>query len=359
MVLIMAHDTAQKIGWAKEAAAGTDPIEAAGDYWKFGVFTNTFDNLHPIERHHWESKYTGDQRYVNELDLVSTEAVQQVSFFPVNLIPWYMVLATGATHTATAGTNNEHTIDPSAPGTTLETYTIRAERTGGTAERFFSMTGCKARAINFSFNNLKQYHKLSATLVFVGEQTKQATLNSTYGSGGPKYPTTDSLMTGTEVNTRFGWDTSALLTWDYGADAIAYQNDLLNFNSQIVQNLNPEGIDGQTDIEYITEGTYEFRFGFQIFRGSDDSIYDDFIACTDPPDEHFLFKLMAGSTNYFQIEYQDVGIHQCQANYAKFQGTDRTLPTWDVMGVAENIQIKGKDQLSPTAAQNKYYGESL
>ena len=68
---------------------------------------------------------------------------------------------------------------------------------------------------------------------------------------------------------------------------------------------------------------------------------------------------MAGSTNYFQIEYQDVGVSMVRKNYAKFQGTDRTLPVYDVMGIAENIEIKGRDGLDGTNAQNKYYGESI
>lgn len=352
----MVVETTQQIGWAKEGTAGTDPIDAVdADYWKFGVNTNRFDFNHPIETHQWVPEYHGNHRYANKLSLISTEAEESVSFFPVNLVPWYLILATKATHAVAA---NVHTITPSEPGTDLETFTVRTESTGGTATDFHSMTNCKARALNWSFDRTKFYDHMAATLVYTGIETKTPTLNETHTTG-TKYPTTDGTMTGTEVKNRYAWDTSAELRWDYGADDDHYENDLLHYNSQIVQVLNKEGIEGQIDAEYINEGCYEFRFGFQILRGSNTSIMDDFLACTDPPDEHLLFKIMAGSTYYFQIEYQDVGIHMVRKNYAKFQGTDRTLPVYDVMGMAENIEIKGRDGLDPNAAQNKFYGESL
>ena len=359
----MTIETTQQLGWVKEATPGTDPINAVNaDYWKFGILTNRFDNEHPIETHNWVAEYHGDHRTPNELSLVSTEARADITFYPVNLIPFYMVLATGATHSVAS---NVHTIDPSEPGTSHETYTIRSESTGGSGQsptvatkEFHSMTNCKARALNLSFNRLRFYDFMAATLVFTGMETKTPTLNETHTTG-TKYPTTDGTMTGTEVKDPFRWDTNALLTWDYGADNIAYQNQLLNFNTQLINYMGEEGIDGQADIEYLTEGAFEFRFGFQIMRGTDTSIMDDFLACTDPPDEHILFKLYSTSTYYLQIEYMDVGVFHCKKNYAKFQGTDRTLPTYDVMGLAEDIQIKGRDGLDPNAAQNKYYGESL
>lgn len=360
MVLIMATETTQQLGWAKEGTAGTDPINlVTSDYWDFGINTNRFDNEHPIETHQWIPEWRGDHRYPAELSLVATDARIQVSFYPVNLIPWYMVLATGATHAATAGANNVHTITPSEPGTALETYTIRSEMTGGSAEEFISMTGCKATGLNFSFNRMKFYESLSATLVFTGFETKIPTLNETHTTK-VTLPTTDAAMTpATSVTSRYKWDTSALLTWDSEGDDIEYGNNLLNFNGQLINHMNIEGKENQVDIAYIDEGAYEFRFGFQLLRGSDSSIYDDFLASTDPPDEHFFFKIMAGATNYFQIEYKDVGVSQCKANKAKYQGSDKTLPVWDVMGSAENVSITGKDQLSTTAAQNKYYGEVL
>ena len=352
----MSITTTQQLGWAKEATPGTDPIDAVdADYWKFGVLTNRFDNKHPIETHNWVAEYHGDHRNPNQLSLVSVDGRYDVSFYPVNLLPFYMVLATGATH---AVASNIHTIDLSEPGTSLETYTIRSESTGGTASEFHSLTNCKAHGLNLSFNRLKFYDFLSATLVFTGVQNTTPTLNETHTTG-TKYPTTDGTMTGTEVKLPYRWDTNAVLTWDYGGDNVAYGNQLLNFSTQLINYMNIEGVDGQPEAEYLTEGAYEMRFGFQLLQGTNSSIYDDFLARTDPPDEHILFKLYADATYYFQIEYMDVGVFQVEKNYAKFQGTDRTYPVYNCQGIAKDIQITGRDGLDPDAAQNKYYGESI
>ena len=164
-------------------------------------------------------------------------------------------------------------------------------------------------------------------------------------------------MGGTQVKDRFKWDTNALFTWDYGVDNVPYNNDLLNFNCQIVDILGIEGAENQVKPEFIDEGEYQIMFGFQLYRGTNSSIYDDYKAQSGSPDKHFLFKIFAGSTKYLQLEAEDVGLSQCRANYAHHQGTDKTLPVWDVLGLAENVIVKGKDSLHGVAAQQKYYGE--
>ena len=48
----MVLESTQKIGFAFESTAETDPITAEGSlYWKFGARTTRFKDLHPIERH--------------------------------------------------------------------------------------------------------------------------------------------------------------------------------------------------------------------------------------------------------------------------------------------------------------------
>lgn len=360
-------DTTQKIGWSKEATAGVDPISTnSSDYWLHGINVNKFEYNHPIERHNFVPSYRGNARYPAELRLVSTEAVEVISFFPVNLIPFYHILATGATHAVAA---NDHTIDPSAPGTALETYTVRSESTGGTAgsEKYISMTGCKTRVLTINFNRMRFGDALSAAVAYTGfssnlEPDGTALPALAAAHNGAKLPATDGTMTGTQTDTLFRHDTNFEFKWDSDADNVDYDDDLLNFNCQLIQNYIVEGKEGQARTAYVTEGSYTFLFGFQLLRGNfatSDSIYDDFKASTSPTDEHFIFKIYAGSTNYLQLEFMDVGINQCQANYAHFEEPKLSLPTWDVMGIAENIQVKGRDGLDPNAAQNKYYGESL
>jgi len=116
-----------------------------------------------------------------------------------------------------------------------------------------------------------------------------------------------------------------------------------------------EGIEGQPEREFIDEGTLAFMFGFQLFRGNTSEILTDFLANTQ---HDMYFTIYAGSTNYMTLTFDDVGLNQVTANYAKFVGSNRTEPTWDVMGLAEKLTVTGKDGLDGAAAQTEFYGEA-
>ena len=353
----MVIDTTQKLGWRHEVDGDgtgtieTDPISSASvdpndRYWKFGINANKFTFSHPIEQHNWVPTYKGNHRYADSLTLIQSYVSEVIAFYPVNLIPFYQVLGN---HSESAGV---HTITVKDTGA-LETLTIRSESTGGTDAKYISAVGNKIRSLGLSFDLYQQFSSVSMTLTYEGINNVTPTLNSAHN--GTKYPTTDATMSGTEVKERFKYDTNFAFHWDSSGSNEDFSSELRNFNCQIINNMNIEGVENQYDREYIDEGTYSILFGFQLFRGDTSEIYTDFLAATQ---HDFYITIYAGSTNYMTLTFDDVGLNMCQANYAKFTGENREEPVWNVMGIAENITVTGKDGLTAAACQTEYYGEA-
>ena len=225
----MALDTTAKIGFRHESAEGTDPISSADTdpndrYWRFGRITHDINNLVPIESHNWSPIYKGNLRNPTDAQLITTQVSSGLAYYPVNLIPYQLIMGNATSHSATEGVNEVHTINNINSGA-LDTFTVRSEMTGGTDAKYTSSTGCKAQSLSGMISFMDEWKVLSHTLSYNGFKTDTPTLNSVHD--GLKYPTTNATMAGTEVDDIFKYDTNTLWSWD-GDDFI---NELAIFNS--------------------------------------------------------------------------------------------------------------------------------
>ena len=94
----MVLDTTQQLGWAYEAAAETDPINAVDAlYWKFGVRTHNFNDFHPSEFHEWSPIYTGQYRRPADSQLARSTSSGGFAFYPTNGVPLYLIMGSSGT----------------------------------------------------------------------------------------------------------------------------------------------------------------------------------------------------------------------------------------------------------------------
>jgi hypothetical protein len=335
----MVVDTTQQIGFGIEAVAETDPIDAVdAAYWRFGIRTKRMNDYHPVETHDWHSVYKANARMPSELVLSGSNLSKGISFLPVNCIPEYLILGSSTTAASV------HTITGLASGS-QPTFTVRSESTGGTVDKIFSAVGCKATMLSGMIEFREGYGFLTNVLQYTGIKNATPTLNEKHTTG-VKFPTTDGAMTGTEVSAKFVYDTNFTLTWDVGGDNVNYANEILAMNWSITNSQNVEGVDGQVETEFIDEGVYVLNVGLLLWRGADKSIYDDFISQNK---FDLTMKIYAGSTNYKQYAWTDIGLGVCESPYN--MGKDK--PTWQAQGTATGVTVTGKDGL-PAAT---YYGE--
>lgn len=325
-------------GFALEAAAETDPINANNaKYWYYGI--RTYDlkeaaNI-PTNTFTWFPIYKANDRMPTEIVKLKTDLLAGVSFLPVNGIPEYMIMG----DSSTAGT--VHTITHISTGS-LPTFTDRAESGTGTAERFMSGKGCKAYNLNTHLEVYKASGVLTQSIAHNGITSSQATLNAVHN--GAVYPTDDGTMTGTETKTRFRWGDSAsqVLTWN----ATAYKNHVLMYDDNILNNQFPIHIANQAETEFIDEGTYQVMFSMLLWRGEDDTIYDDFLAGTQ---RTLTFKIYGGATNYKQHVFTKASISEC------IGPEDKEKAVWSIKGIAQKVVATVEDGLPATGQE--YYGE--
>ena len=343
----MALDTTCNIGFRHESAEGTDPISSADTdpndrWWKFGRLTHDINNLVPIETHNWAPIYKANARNPSDAQLITTQVSSGVAYYPVNLIPYQMVMGNASSHSVAA---NVHTIDNINTGS-LDTFTVRSEMTGGTDAKYTSSTGCKAQSLSGMISFLDEWKVLSHTLSYNAFKTDTPTLNSAHD--GLKYPTTNSEMAGTEVDELFRYDTNTLWSWD-GDDFI---NELAIFNFMITNNHKLGFIENQAELEFIDEGNYQFMLTASLWRGNCSELYVDYLS-----ENQFdiVFTIYAGSTNYQTLTWSNVALQELKAP----QGLGEKKKFWNIAGFAEDLTITGKDGLDGTAAQNEFFGESL
>jgi hypothetical protein len=327
----MVMDQNRKNGWALEATPETDPINAIdAKYWKWGVRTKQFKDLNPIETHNWEEIYYANKRNPSDMHLVSSSLSNAVAYFPVNLVPYYLIM--GSCSTA-AGV---HTIDNINTGS-LPTFTARTESTGGTVDKIFSAVGCKVQSLSGHIDFSKGTPLMSHTLSYNAIQN-DSTPSYNDVHNGTKFPTDDGLMTGTETKGLFKYDTNFAFHWDSGGDNVDYSGELSFFNFLIINYHNIVGVENQTETEYIHEGNYSLGVSFALKRGADKSLYDDFLAKTQ---HNMYLTIYAGATNYRTLTWSNVAIGQCAAPDDLEKDASRII--WDAQGKAEDLTITGKD----------------
>ena len=343
----MALDTTCNIGFRHESTEGTDPISSADTdpndrYWRFGRITQDINNLVPIETHNWAPIYKGDLRNPADSQLITTQVSSGVAYYPVNLIPYQLIMGNASSHSVAA---NVHTINNINSGA-LDTFTVRSEMIGGTDDKFSSSTGCKAQSLSGMINFMDNWNVLSHTLSFNGFKTDTPTLNSAHD--GRKYPTTNAEMGGTEVDDIFKFDSNTLWSWD-GDDFI---DELAIFNFMIVNNQKLGFVENQAELEFIDEGNYQFMITASLWRGNCSELYTDYLAETQ---KDIVFTIYAGATNYVTLTWSNVALGELRAP----QGLGENKKFWNIGGFAEDLVITGKDGLDGTAAQNEFFGESL
>ena len=343
----MSLDTTCHIGFSHEGTEGTDPVSSADTdpndhWWRFGRITKNFNNLVPIEIHEWEPIYKANKRNPADAQLNKTYVANGVAYYPVNLIPYQMIMGNASSHSEAAAVHTINNID-SGP---LDTFTVRSELTGGTDAKYTSSTACKAQSLSGMINMLGDWNVLSHTLTYNAWKTDTPTLNSAHD--GIKYPTTNVTMAGTEVDSIFKRDTNTLFSWD--TDDFIAELAMLDF--MIINNHTLGFVENQAELEYIDEGNYQFLISASMWRGNCSEFYTDYLAETQ---KNIVFTIYAGATNYVTLTWNNVALNELKAP----QGLGVNKKLWNIAGFAEDLVITGTDGLDANAAQNEFYGESL
>ena len=272
----MALDTTQQLGWAWEAAEGTDPIDAVNAlYWHFGHRTTAFQDNHPTELKNWMPIYKDSTRNPSDAELPTSTVTGKIGFYPTNGIPLYMILG----DSSSAGAPVVHTLNNINTGN-LDTFTIRSE-TYYDASNFkgISAVGCKASSVSGFINLISDFKYLSEILTYNGLSASAApTLNETHTTK-VMHPTTDYTMTtANQKQGRYVYDTNTLFSWNTN-DII---DDLTMFKYDIINTQQIFHVDNQEDTKYIDEGNYQFLLSFGLWRGNanTDAVWTDYKAGT-------------------------------------------------------------------------------
>lgn len=340
-------DRVQKIGFGYEDTPGTDPIDNASDkYWEFGIRTQEFKDDFPLETKEWNLIYKADSRQASEQELVRKQIPGLgVGFLSVNGLMEYLVLNSSST------VGSVHTLTPAATGE-LQTFTVRAESTGGTVDKFMSAVNCKAFQFLGNLEFIQGFGFMANTLIYNGQRQTTPTHNAEHD--GLQFPTENGAMGGTQVNTEFQKDTNFTFRWDVDGDDVSYDAELFQMNFMIQNAQRFSYLQNQPYPQRIREGLYRYGLNFSILRGPDQgegvsSIYDDFLAQVDDSTLHkMIMKIYAGATNYKQYTWDKVSIN---IKGPIELGLEKKL--WIVQGVPTTISIDVVDGLDKTA----WYGE--
>lgn len=334
------RDSTRVIGWAWEGTAETDPINAADAlYWKFGVDANKYK--YAVERHNWVPYYDGSGRDPTRLKLVRTEVVNSVGFFPTTGIPLYMFLGDGS---SAAGVHSITGLDSGS----LDTFTIRWEKSGGTDSLYQSAVGCKCQSINLSMDLEQKAVPMACGLAFNGIKTTTATLNSAHN--GTKHATSDYTMTGTEMDDRYRYDSNFAFTWDYGSSNDDFTKLLLRWNYNGVNMLNLQGLQNQAEVEYIDEGNRQHQLDFEFISGGvsgqtyEANWWAEYLADTLHDVRITVYNT---STNYVTLDFDDVGL-TVEQEIAKFD----EQPKWKCSGIVKSVSATVKDGVSTSFYPN-------
>lgn len=337
-------DRVQKIGFAYEDTPGTDPVDNAADkYWEFGIRTKKFKDDFPLENKEWRLIYKADSREASEQELIRKQVpARGVGFLSVNGVMEYLVLNSSST----AG--SVHTLTPKADGE-LQTFTVRAESTGGTKDKFMSAVNCKALQFLGSIEFIQGFGFMSNTLLYNGQQQSLPTPTYNLAHDGLKFPTQDGTMGGTQVQTEFQKDTNFTFRWDVDGSDVAYKAEIFMMNFTILNTQVFSYLQNQSYPQRIREGLYIYGLNFSIIRGPDSSIYDDFLTQVDDSTLHkVIMKIYAGSTNYKQYTWDKVSVN-IQGPIEL--GDEKKL--WIVQALPTTLSIDVVDGLDKTA----WYGE--
>lgn len=321
----------QQIGWAHEGTPETDAInDGSALYWQFGIYTREITKAHPQHMVDYRPVYKSNLLYPSDAERISTYGMGGLTYLPVNGVSLYLILGGSASaagvHTL-GGTTNII-----GPGDNSPWFTTRSEMTGGTDDKFISAKGCKMASVGNNINLLSEWPVMTEGVSYNAIKTEAADHAAAYS---PVLPTDDYLMNGTQINTRYARDTNTLLTWN----SVDLLNDGAAFGQTIISNHKLGKISGQTEIEYIDNGRFQFLFSIAVMRGNSTELWDDYIAGTQ---RTLNFKIFAGATNYRDYTWTNATLTQCSAPWDEVKEGN----LWMVNGFAEQLEIPVLDGIA-------------
>lgn len=318
----------KQLGWAYEATEGVDPIASGGGtpYYKFGKYTKTFGHF-PQKTVKTMAVYHGSRDPSNYISHVQPKGA--VAFAPVNAIPWYQFLGARAD-----GGGGIHTITGIDSGE-LPFMTTRFQSENASESIRKSFVGGKLDNLNFVISNANTRARSPA---FIGMGLKGMDVKTPTNTAAqvPVFPSSEEGMYHVDDNFEF--------TWDYGGGSpvTEYKDQLLEFR-YIGMNANIIGTVGNTITPYqILEGVRSHIVQFQILRGGDTQIYDDYIGQTRASTGKDLrVKIYNSATNYLQLDLNNILIEDCKMNDG-YQAQSE-LEIYDVVGIAQDITVNSID----------------
>ena len=323
----------RELGIAYESVKGTDPIGSGDDYYKLGYRVRSLGKF-PKPKYNIASTYRGSRDPT--LEIASADLTGTLAFAPVNAIAWYLALGSSAT---AAGV---HTITGIDSGE-LPYFTTRFETSNDTENIRKSMTGTKLKTLNFELTRLNENVRFPAMMGINVQGT---------GFGAPTYPVTNTPIYPDSVSDMFYKDSNFYFTWYYGGDNLDYKSDVMNFTGIIDMTNQFLPLLQQLFPEEVSEGTRAHILRFNILRGNDTSIYDDFAAQDrDTTGMDLRVKIHQTASKYLQLDYSNIFLQECEINDQNEAKNEDGI--YEVVGIAESLTVKSNDGL--TAAT--FYGE--
>jgi hypothetical protein len=339
----MALETTQKIGFAIEGTAESDPINAEGAlYWKFGARTKAFNDKMPTGQKNWIPTYTRTQRMPTQFSLRDKPITGLIGFYPTTTVADYLLL--GACTTAAT---NIHTITNIDTGS-LPTFTVRWELSGGTAANYQSAVGCKATALSGQLECTEGYGFLSNTLTY--NAIKKITATREGATTGPVLQTAEGTIDGTSLTNRYHRNDG---TFAFTFNSNDIKADLVFFNYTVVNQQQMMPIENQAETEYIDEGNYIIMFSGALLRGSAEAAAIENYYQTEVETGEIVFTIYNGSTNYATRTFTNVRLGVCdQPNTL-----NNTPGLFQFSGVAEDYGVVSLDGITDGVGDAVFYGE--
>ena len=326
----------KELGWAYEATEGIDPIASGGGtpYYKYGKYTRTIGKF-PSRDTSIISAYHGSRDPTNRISHVNPKGA--VAFSPVNLIPWYQYL--GARADGGGGIQTITGIDSGK----LPFITTRFQSENASESIRKSMVGGKVDNINFQITNANTRMRIPS-LMANGIKGMDVKAPTNTAAQVPVFPNNEEGMYYVNDNFEF--------IWDYGGTPITeYKDQLLDFK-YIGTNANIFGTVNNTITPYVVEeGMRNHILMFQIIRGGDTRIYDDYISQSrSSTGKNLRVKIYNSATKYLQLDFANVLMKKCDMNDGYQQGGEFEI--YDVEADATGLIVNGIDGVAASFYQD-------
>ena len=327
----------KELGWIYEVTEGVDPIASGGGtpYYYYGHYTKS-RGIFPSRNTKLVSYYHGSRDPTNRVSYVEPRG--SIGFAPVNLIPWYQYLGARAD-----GGGGIQTITGINSGR-LPFTTTRSESQNVSESIRESMVGGKVNSLNFQILNANMRMNTPA-LIGMGIQGMDVKAPTNTAAQVPVFPSGEEGMYYPDDNFEF--------TWDYGGGSpvTEYKDQLMDFK-YIGTGANVLGTVGNTVTPYgVEEGMRDHLVMFQIIRGGDTQIRDDYLAQTrSSTGKDLRVKIYNSATKYLQLDLTNLLMETCNMNDAEEKKGEYEI--YDVVAKAETLTINGIDGVAASFYQD-------